>query len=119
MILALSDTWAQLIAVLVSCLVPVLAFGGKMLITWLGKQAWVQKAHLESFFSGMVPLVIQWVESWASLQAEKPTPEAKAAKFKELLKANLPKGVKISDEELALRAETQLRVLKEGLPKAE
>ena len=115
MVLALSDTWAQLIAVLVSCLAPVLAFGGAMLLKWLKTQTWVQKAHLEAFFAGMVPLIIQWVESWASTQKEKPTPEAKMAKFKELLKANLPKGAGISDEELALRAEAELAKLKNGL----
>ena len=114
MILALSDSWQQLIAVLVSCLVPVLAFGGKMLLTWLKTQSWVQKAHLEEVFAGLIPLVIQWVESWASAQPEKPTPEAKMAKFKELLKANLPKGTKVSDEELALRAEAELAKLKEA-----
>ena len=114
MVLAMSESWQQLIAVLVSCLVPVLAFGGKMLLEWLKKQQWVQKAHLEQFFAGMVPLIIQWVESWASTQTEKPTSEAKMAKFKELLKANIPKGIGISDEEMMLRAEAELKKLKDG-----
>ena len=119
MVLALSDSWAQLLVVFGPLLVAALGFGGKVLLTWLRKQAWVQKMHLEQFFTTMVPEVIQWVESWEKLQDEKPTPEAKAAKFKELLKSNLPKGADISDEELALRAETELRKLKAGVPGAE
>ena len=114
-VLAMSDSWAQLITIVISCLVPILAFGGKMLLTWLKKQEWVQKAHLENFFTQMVPTLIQWVESWAATQTDTPSGEAKMEKFKELLKSNLPKGIVISDEELILRAETELRKLKVGL----
>jgi len=112
MVLALSDSWAQLITVLITALIPVLAFGGKVLLTWLKKQKWVEKAHLEDFFAAMIPQIIQWVESWATAQATKPTSEAKMAKFTELLKAQLPAG-SMTDEEITLRAEAELKKLKE------
>jgi len=114
MTLALSDAWAQLLAVLIPAIVSLLVLGGKMLMEWVKTQKWVQKAHLESVFAGLIPLAIEWVESWAGMQAEKPTSEAKMDKFKTLIKASLPAGTKVSDEELTLRAEAALKKMKNG-----
>jgi hypothetical protein len=111
--------WQQILSAVVTAVVgialPPLSI---MLLNWLKNQRWVQKAHLEDFFAAMVPQVVQWVEFWAdqlAAKGEKPSGEAKMAKFKELLKEQLPTSAKITDEELMLRAESELVKMKASL----
>ena len=116
--------WNQILTILVGALVtailtvlPPLAL---MFLKWLQNQAWVKKLHLEDFFGAMVPQAVQWVEYWAEQLVKKgeakPTGEAKMAKFVEYLRTNAPDNLKgLTDSDIALRAETELKKLKEGL----
>jgi hypothetical protein len=120
MILALSDSAESILAVVGPIVGTILTIATPFIIMWLKKQSWVKKAHLENFFQTMVPQVVQWVDSWdEDLVKEggdkaKPTPQQKDAKFKQLLKAQLPAKASITDEELALRAKAELKALKEA-----
>jgi len=120
MVIAMSETWQQVLAIVLPILGTIVAALAPILIKWLQNQKWVQKAHLENFFGAMVPQVVQWVEYWAENlvknggEKAKPTPEQKMAKFKELLKKELPANANLTDEQFALRAENELRKLKNG-----
>lgn len=107
--------WQQILsAVVIAAIGIALPPLGIMLLNWLKGQKWVQKAHLEGFFTTMVPQVIQWVEVWAeqlTKSGKKPDAAAKMSKFKELLKAQVPTNANLSDEEVALRAEAELKKL--------
>ena len=113
--------WQQILsAVIIAVIGIALPPLSLILLNWLKSQKWVQKAHLEGFFESMVPQVVQWVEYWADQYAKrnsgkKAAPEAKMNKFRELLKAELPTDAKMTDDQLALRAEAELRKLKNGL----
>lgn len=112
--------WMQLLGIVVTAVcgiaLPPLTI---MFLNWLKTQKWVKKVHLEGFFQAMVPQVVQWVEYWAEQigkDGEKPTSEAKKAKFLELLKKEAPDSLKgLTDDEIAMRAEAELAKLKNGL----
>jgi hypothetical protein len=120
MVLAMSETWQQVLAIVLPILGTIVAALAPILIKWLQNQKWVQKLHLENFFGSMVPQVVQWVEYWAENMVKeggekaKPTSAQKMAKFKELLKKELPASTNMSDEQFAMRAEAELRKLKNG-----
>jgi hypothetical protein len=115
--------WHEILSLVITALVGVvLPPLGVMFLNWIKKQKWVQKLHLEDFFGAMVPQVVQWVEYWAEQYAkehngEKPPSAAKRDKFVELLKKEMPTNVKMTDDEIAMRAEAELMKLKNGLLK--
>lgn len=112
----MNETWQQILAIVLPILGTIVAALAPILLKWLQNQKWVQKAHLEDFFGAMVPQVVQWVEYWAEnlVKQGKPAPtgEEKMAKYLELLKAELPANVSMTDEKFALRAEAELKKLK-------
>lgn len=90
----MSETLQQILAIVVPIVVAAIGAVTPILISWLKKQKWVQKAHLEDFLSALIPQVVEWVEYWANelvkKGGEKPTPEAKLAKAKEILAEKAP-----------------------------
>jgi hypothetical protein len=108
--------WQQILAIVIPPLIAALGGLVPVLLAWLKKQKWVEQAHLEDFFSALLPQVFEWVEYWAEHLYEpkfgkKPTSEMKMAKAIEMVKTHLPKHVvkTMTDEAIRLRLEHTIK----------
>lgn len=104
---------------LITALVAIVGAGVPVLLSWLKKQKIVQQFHLEELLDTLMPKATTWVEYWAEniykpSFGQLPSGELKAAKGVEFVKAELPKGIVISDDRLRLRIEGTLKMNEEG-----
>lgn len=105
--------WQEILAAVLPPLAAALMAGVPALLKWLKSQEWVQKLHLESMLSVIIPQVIEWVEWWAqNIFPEKfgrdPSSDEKLAKAVQMVQAKMPPWALVDLEELRLRIESAL-----------